>query len=519
MKKIHKIVASVLSVAAIVSAGSCNNGSGGRTTEATSGAETEATTTTAATEFAQETYDTNKGVQDAVADVKVDDTLHPTQKLVFMGNWDIDNTAPGIELFKANYGVPEGISDAYKARLDNSNKDDVVISDVIDWTSRFDALGKAIAAGLSPDMFPFESDYFPLPAFKNMFQNIDDIIDLSKPEWDGWRDLSDMFTWNGKHYLVPIEFYPYYVLYYRRSVIQEAGFEDPYELFLNGEWDWDAMLKMADDFQKTGENKFVIDGYYNYVVNNAFSSTGVPVVGIDGNKVVNNLNDPNVERAAAFLETLAKQNYRSLEQRNVRNWISGSTLFLCEGFWFYQGDGHKYVERFGWTWDEPDYEIEDRDGTMKAVDYDDVMIVPFPKDPKADKHYHYYKTFGYALCAGSTNIESYKAFNQCMITTLNDPDIQAAGRQQQMENEKWTEKQMELKDKLYSIKDTPVVPMFDFKTGLDVDSTKNDGTAPIAIITINPYADPVTYSFSTARGEYGSVIQSSVDEVNKNNAQ
>ncbi len=535
MKKFNKIIASVLSVATLVSVASCNNGGGGRGSNSDDGSNSETAAQTTTTDeddsYVQQTYDTNAAVQNAVADVKVDETLKPTDKLVFMGNWSIDNTSPAIELFKANYGIPTGISDAYKSFVTADNENDVVISQVVGYDSRYSDLAKAVAADLSPDIFPFESDFFPQTAYSNMFQPIDNIIDMSGPEWDGWRELSEQFNWNGKHYLAPVELYPYYVLFYRRSIVQDAGLDDPYELYLSGEWDWDNFLSMADKFQKTGTDKYAVTGYTNFITCNAFASTGVPVVGIENGRLVNNLNNENVERAANFLNTIATQKYRTDTQDDEKSFISGNTLFYCTGFWYYQGTGHKRVEDNRWSWDDPDYETEvkKRDENGKVVkdenkqvvyetiqqDYDEIMFVPFPKDPNADKYYHYYKTFGYAFVAGSKNVEGYKAYIKCNIAALNDPDIQAAARSQQMENEKWTEKQMELKDKLYSVKDNPLTPLFDFKSGIDVDSSKSTEGASIDKIINDPFADPANYSFTNQRGQFGPIIQASIDDLNK----
>ena len=500
MKKLHKVLAGAMSLVTVISAASCNGGNsgGGREPSAAGNTDAAATTTTAATTvFASETYDTNAEVQGAVANLEVDESLNPTQKLVFMGNWTIDNTLPAVELFKAKYGTPTEISEAYKSYLNEKNEDYVVVSDVVDYQARYDKLGTAISAGLAPDIFPFENDIFPLPAYKNMFQNIDDIIDMSGSEWDGWRELSDQYTWAGKHYLAPCEFYPAQVLYYRRSVIEEAGLQDPYELFVNGEWTWDTFLDMADKFQQTGENKYVCDGWY--IQSLIFSTTGVPIIGMKDGRIVNNLYDANVERAAEVISKLCSENYRYplVENNwsvNEKAWVNGDTLFFDDGFWFYQGNGHKYCEKMGW-------------------DYDEVFFVPAPKDPKADKYYHSYKVFGYALCSGSTNIDSYKAWIQCNMLVLEDEDVQAAARAQQMENEKWTETQMEFKTKLYSVKDTPLTPSYDFRTGIDTDNAKSDGSAPIDHIVKDPYNDTAN-TFSGARAEYNNVIQASVDELN-----
>ncbi len=517
MKRSTKLIAAALSLAAIVSAASCNSGSGNSTSDGNSSGGERVKSETTTTAAPVETYERNEGVQEAVKDAAgdiVDTTLKP-KKLVFMGNWTIDNTLPAVEMLRQVYNEP----------------DFEVESIVVDWASRFQRLGQAIASGDPPDIFPFENEYFPFSVYNNYFQSIDGVIDMSGPEWDGWRELSDNFVWAGKHYVAPIESYPAQVLFYRRSVIAEAGLEDPYELFLEGKWDWDAFLDMADKFQMTGTNKYICDGWY--LPSMIFSTTGVPCIGVKDGKVVNNYFDANVERAANVVAKIFEQGYyhEGIVDGSISedDWCNGNTLFWGDGTWFYQGNGHKYCEKYRWTWDEPDFEIEvnkkdengktvkDADGnTVKEkvwVDYDDVFFVPTPKDPNADKYYHDYKVFGYAFCSSSTNTDGFKAWTQCNIACLYDEAVQAAAKAQLMENEKWTDKQVEFRMQLYSVKDTPLTPSFDFRKGIGGDSANNDGTSPTDWIVFAPTRSE-SNTFTVARAEYNGAINKYIEEIN-----
>lgn len=499
MKNLKKLLAGALAVTSMITVASCNGGDrssgdnsdGARTTTT---ADPAATTTEATTVAITTTHDTNKAVQEAVANLEVETSFNPTKKLKWLGNWAIDNTSAEIELFKTLYGVPEENSGDYA----DNEKGLVVVSDVCDWADRYNALGKAVAGGTPPDLFPFENDYFPLTAYKNMFQPIDGVIDTSGSEFDGWRELSDYMTWNGKHYVIPVEFYPQWVLFYRRSIIEENGFADPYELFMNGEWTWDTFLEMADTFQKTGESKHIIDGWYTPQA--IFSTTGVPFVSIDKDtgKVNSNLYDPNVERAAAMVESLGREGYVRSQwfdgQVSEKAWCTGDTLFWIDGFWFYQGNGHVYAGPDGYNWG-----------------YDDVFFVPAPKDPLADASYMAYKVYGYAFCAGSTNKDGYQAMVQCQMLTLADENVQAASRQALMENEMWTDTQMDFREKLYSPTETPLSPVYEFATGID-QANSQQSDAPIDNIRklcMNP-----DYTYVGQRAEYGPLIESPVKELN-----
>ncbi len=493
MKRSHKLIAAAMSLVTVIGAASCGGGGGGRTENTNNGGEA-ANTTAATTTTALETYATDESLQAAAGEVKVNEDLHPEKKLKFLSSWAYDETQAGCEIFKANYGIPEEGDASYGDYADK----------VVQWISYaygtgYDKLGQMIASGDSPDVYQFEKSMFPLTAYKKMFQPIDDIIDMSGSEWDGWRELSEKFKWDGKMYCPVQEYKIAELWYYRRSVIEEAGLPDPYELYRKGEWDWDAFLDMAQKFQQTGENKYVCDGWYAQSL--IFATTGVPVVGIgEDGKLVNNLYDPNVERAADLISTLCAQNYRyPLVENgysvNAKAWVNGDTLFWDDGTWFYQGDGHKYCEKMGW-------------------DYDEIFFVPTPKDPKADKYYHDYDVFGFALCAGSTNLDTYKAFVQSHILANNDPDVKATSREKLMNDEKWTETQLSFREELESVTDCPLVPVFDFRTGVDISGTQaTTGETPMDYIVKKMYYT-TDDSFTAGRAEYGGVIQNAIDELN-----
>ena len=65
----------------------------------------------------------------------------------------------------------------------------------------------------------------------------------------------DQFELNGKQYCAIYEVSFDSLLYYRKSVIEDAGLQDPRELFENDNWTWDTFLEMARAFQKSGDDR------------------------------------------------------------------------------------------------------------------------------------------------------------------------------------------------------------------------------------------------------------------------
>lgn len=493
MKKLHKALAGSLALVSVISAASCNGGSAERpaanTTAGATSADAAVTTTVTTTEVV--TNDTDVAVQELASATEVDSELHPQKKIKWLSWWAIDETSAESELFKANYGIPEEGSKDYGEDF----ADKIFVYTTVDYQSRYDKLGKMIAAGDSPDMFEFEIGYFPLSAYKGMFQSIDGIIDTYAEEWADTRDAMDKFMWGGKNYTPIISEGVAALWYYRRSVVQEAGLPDPYELYRAGEWDWDAMLDMADKFQQSGEKKYLCDGWY--IQKQIVLTTGVPVVGLENGKLVNNMNNSNIERAMDVVSKLCAEGYGypKVENNwslNEKLWTSGDILFFVDGKWWFQGNGHKYVKKFNW-------------------DQDDVFFVPAPRDPKADAYYQEMKTDPFMLVAGSDNLDSYKAWIMCNLIASKDPDIKAAAREKLKRDEEWTDEMLDFIDELEHSKDLKGV--YDFKNGISTACANSDGSSPTDKIINEPY-NSVDNTYAGLRAENEGEIKAAIDELN-----
>ena len=501
MKKINKLLAGALAMATVIGAGSCGGG-GGRTQgggdSANGGGDaaqtTAATTTTELT--TAETFGQNEGVQDAASNIAVEEELHPEKKLIFLSAWYNEENTAEYEIFRQNYGIPEEGEASY-----GDYKDAIIVWSSYAYGTGYDKLAQMVASGDSPDMFEFTTLCFPYTAYRNMFQPIDDVIDMSGPEWDGYREISAQIKWNGKMYCPVNQFRVEDLWYYRRSILEEAGLPDPYQLFLDGEWDWDHMLDMGKQFQQTGENKYLVDGWY--IQSSIMNSAGIPMIGMDDSgKIVNNLYTPEIERAAQVIRTLCEQNYRyPLVENgwsvNDKAWLAGDTLFMTQGDWWWQGDLYKYMKKVG-------------------IENDDVFFVPGPKNPNAEGHPCNYDVFGYALCAGSTNLDSYRAWNKCLMLAKTDEATIAAGRAQAFENYNWTD---EAYDLLWNVFENPsattLTPIFDFSYGAGTDGIHGtSGDTPMDHIMKAPINDMSEPSFEQAREEYANVINTNIDEMN-----
>ncbi|CDF02732.1 aBC-type sugar transport system periplasmic component [Ruminococcus sp. CAG:624] len=197
------------------------------------------------------------------------------KKIKWMATWDINPGPTGknvpieLALFQERYG---GEIEYY----------------AVTWENRYDKLAAAIQSGEGIDFFSAsDSDAFPKGA-KGMFAPIDDYIDFDSPLWSDVKDVNDSIMWNGNHYVAVV-----FVtgdncaVIYNRDTIEEAGLEDPAVLYEQRNWTWDTFEDMLIKFVDKDNKKFGIDGWWFEF--GLMSTTGVPPVTIENQKLVNNL--------------------------------------------------------------------------------------------------------------------------------------------------------------------------------------------------------------------------------------
>lgn len=175
--------------------------------------------------------------------------------------------------------------------------------------NKYDKLAARLMSNNPPDMFWYEQSMtFPANCIKEMFQPVDDIVDFDSAMWSDVKDVAEQFTLNGKHFVAPINFLPGSVITYDKSMIDAAGLDDPYELYQNGEWDWNAWYDMMSEYVEgaaADEERYGVNGWFAPFI---FQSTGKTLITYDADKdeYVSNLNDADFVRASDMLYDIAK---------------------------------------------------------------------------------------------------------------------------------------------------------------------------------------------------------------------
>lgn len=366
------------------------------------------------------------------------------------------------------------------------------------WQTRYDRLATLVSSNDSPDMFPAsDMDAFPMGVIAGMFQPIDPYIDLNSEYWKDIKDVCDIFSINDKHYVAAIKSEPNLICVYNTAVVEEHGYDQPADLYYDGEWTWDVMQEMVIDFTDADQDMYGFDGYWWW--NGISQTTGVPMIGFEDGKVVNNLENPELQKAQDLIYELTKAGVGF--PRHLNNWSTrGSTDSGSEGM----GQGLTLFIPVGF------YEIEDTlEGTADLGDVSagEVMFVPMPSADGSDP-YMPTRVTGYCLVAGAKNPEGFAAWMFCNRVADQTPEVQEIGRSTLVDDYGWTTEMMEMRDECYRL--ALEKPVFEFYGGVSSGITSAFDT--IAVATSNTSGEAMTWASVVA--DYNNGVNYYVDEAN-----
>lgn len=460
--KFKKFMAGVFAAAMTFSLAAC-----GDTDEESSTDDTTTTTadvtTTEATEWTGDNIEVEALDEGNVLDVDING-----KTLTWMGIYDLNPTndspdrSPELALFEDTYGA--------KIEYMPTTSD-----------KRFDDLATGILGGNPPDIFVYEWRTFPYDISKDQYQPIDELVDWTDPKWADVKDIADKYTWNGQHYIAPLgyAFNDTQVLMYNKTTIENEGLEDPYELYLNGEWDWNTFTDMMKTFVEAGGgDRYGIGGWWA----NAFVYTaGDTIVTYDGTSFQNNIRSQNIERAQAVIKDMFKNNLVE------RGWIGGESAFTDDHLLFYSMGTWAY------------------NAASESRPDDVIQIVPFPKDPESEKNYVSNKIQAYMWVKGSTNADCVKAWFDCnRIVNYEDSYIQATKDKFLENNKGWTSEMYDIAMDFYD--DSKFIQAYDYGYGLSTLMSDQVMTE-----LYEGCANEIWEDWISAREEYYPIVQSEID--------
>ncbi len=372
-----------------------------------------------------------------VEQVEIDADVLENGALKFLSFWDINPTEGkpvpvGLQLFQTKYG---GTIEYLPTT----------------WDTKYDDLATLVIAGNSPDMFSAaDLDVFPGKTISGMFEPMDDYIDFNSDLWtDGAKQINELHSVGGKHYVACISTATGLVMIYNKRVIEENGLDDPAELAYNNEWTWTKFKEMCYDFSDRGNDKFAIDGWWYELA--MILTTGVPVIGMENGVVVNNVMSNEVARVQDLFLEMKKADvmfpHAEYDWNVFPERVSdGKTLFYPIGRWGLL---------------EPDLSVY---GTN-----DEIMFVPTPRDENAD---NWYLTASggvdaYAMCKGAPNPEAVAAYIKCKLIEVSDESVQEVNMQELREDYHWTDEMIKMDNYISDL--TNKHPVIDFYGAINSD--------------------------------------------------
>ena len=460
-----KLTAGILALSLTASLTACggSSDSGSATTGDTTTADV---TTTAATEWTGD--DIEVDALDETLDVDISG-----KTLKWLGIYDLNPTndsperSPELALFEDTYGA--------KIEYMPTTSD-----------KRFDDLATSILGGTSPDIFAYEWRTFPYDISKGQYQAIDSLVNWDDPKWADVKDTADSFIWKGEHYIAPLgySFNDTQVLMYNKTTMADNGFEDPYELYLNGEWDWNTFVDMMKTYVESNDSGSERYGIGVWWANAFVYTSGETMVTYDGTKFGNNLRSQKIERAQGVLEDIFKNNLIK------RGWIGGESAFVDDSILFYSMGTWAY------------------NAAAKSCPDDVIQIVPFPKDPDSDKYYVSNKVFAYMWVKGSENADCVKAWFDCNRTVNYDEKYVEATKEKFLKNnDGWTSEMYDIAMNFYD--PDQFVQAYDYGYGL---STYMSDT--LMTVLYEGIANEQFEDWVQAREEYYSIVDEEIKVYN-----
>lgn len=172
----------------------------------------------------------------------------------------------------------------------------------LQWEQYNSQVATRMASGDPYDICGLQSYFFPEAVIQGLYEPLEDYIydaDTYNSKTGVGIDMnvSSTFNYGGHVYGVSNHSGAYatmmQVLYYNKVLFEEAGLDDPVELYKKGQWTWDALEKMAKKVTEPSKGKYLLGrdfGNTPFITSNGHQYTTVDKSG----KVKANLSDPKL---------------------------------------------------------------------------------------------------------------------------------------------------------------------------------------------------------------------------------
>ena len=363
---------------------------------------------------------------------------------------------------------------------------------------RFDKLAAAITANKDvPDIFKYEWIAFPSQIVREMYQPIDSIVDFESDLWSPTKNVADQFVLKGEHYVAPVGYEASAMLCYDNSVIESEGLDDPYQLYLDGEWTWSAWENIMTDYvgNASDTERYGVNGFFK---NHFVQQTGKRLVeyDADSNTFVNNLKDPDIEKAENMLYDMNKKGLI------LGGWIGSASDCFSQNCLFYAMGDWAYT------------------GNSGPKEGDNWAIVPIPASDDNPQKITTSNMTAYMWVKGSDKADAVKCWFECNRVAKTDPKYAETNKEKFMENNPyWTEEMYNVRSDVISDDYMMIIFLLEATKYTLGDEKSFDGNQKLADYIYGAVAstdeDGNQPTWAQIREQYSATVDSEIKDMNK----
>ena len=400
MKNTKKVLSGVLAMAMVASLAACSDDNNN---------DAVVTTTTAATVevntagFSEEEMAIITSILDELPDTELEN-----KTVKWLGNYHHYPDGLGasksiaLELFEQKY---DGVIEEYY---------------IEDFQQLSQKLSDYLMSDEGIDFFVFDESNLPAGISSGKFVPVDDYVDWTLPAWQYVKQGMEMFEFGGKHFMFVTGLESRVQCWYNKKTIEDNGYDDPWELWEAGNWNWDTFKEMLIDFSDPDNDMIGLDNWFYSAA--LYMSCGVTGVSSKDGHLVNNLKDPTLAKAMDFGYELYQNG--CIIDWNKYEWTTqlqkmgdGSELFDITGYWQFTMAPELWEARI-----DPEY----------------LDVVPVPS-PAGSETFAQATPTGFQLCKGTRNPEGVALYSLCNIAAAMDKDAEAISDRQARDDYGWTQ--------------------------------------------------------------------------------
>jgi multiple sugar transport system substrate-binding protein len=295
----------------------------------------------------------------------------------------------------------------------------------VTWFEYPQKLAALVMSGDSPDMLLARWGLFDYPSYivNDLVQPINEYTDLNHPLYSKIKEYMDILTWkDNKNYIMVAGVNNAVCVTYNKQAFENAGLDNPWELYKKNEWDWTKMAELAEELYFDENNDGTPEVWGLVAVPSYLTfTTGIPFGEFKDGKFVNNSLHPDIVRCMSYLYDLfVIKKIATYEASPATLLKGGKTAMLLADFEQATSSELNELKKEG-----------------------KIGIVPYPRDPEKNMYYTWGYVPSYFIPKGAKNPKAaiaywnYALYLRYFSEYFTDEEKQKADELQAKQYESW----------------------------------------------------------------------------------